>query len=133
MVGKIKANTKLNVTIVFVIVCLVAVTLPLYAQEDVMVLPGREPATLQRPAVTFSHARHAEELECLRCHHDYDAMGNNTGGDGQSCADCHTPSGGENPIPLTLAFHMQCKGCHQDLNTAGGKALPVMCGQCHIR
>ena len=64
---------------------------------------------------------------------DYDELGNNLGSDGQACADCHTATGGDNPVPLTRAFHIQCKGCHQALNAAGDKTPPVMCGQCHVR
>ncbi len=114
---------------------LLAVSLPLAAQEDEMMLPARDPGELQRPAVAFSHARHADQLNCNRCHHDFDALGNNTvEEDGQACSDCHEATPGANPIPLTRAYHLQCKGCHQALIASGqSDALPVMCGQCHVR
>ena len=133
MIANKKSKARLSIIVLIVMVSMAAAVLPLNAQEDEIMLPDRDAATLQRPTVTFSHARHAETLECLRCHHDYDEWGNNTGGDGQACAECHTNSGGNNPIPLTLAFHKQCKGCHQTVNATGRKALPVMCGQCHVR
>jgi ribosomal protein S27E len=37
----------------------------------------------------------------------------------------------DNPVPLTRAFHLQCKGCHRTQTAAGRGPLPVMCGQCH--
>ena len=133
MVARKNTIVRFWVIVLIVMVSMAAAALPLGAQEDIIVLPDREPGTLQRPTVTFSHVRHADTLECLRCHHDYDELGNNTGGDGQACADCHTSTAGDNPVPLTLAYHTQCKGCHQTLNATGRLALPVMCGQCHIR
>lgn len=108
-----------------------ALNLPVRAQDDVMRLAGSGPAKLRRPAVVFAHARHAEAIDCLRCHHDIDDYGVNRGSDGQPCGDCHTPEAGDNPVPLTRAFHLQCKGCHQDQTAAGRGQLPLMCGQCH--
>ena len=135
MTAKSKTKIMRGIVSLLLTAILVAAGLPLAAQEDEMMLPARDPAELQRPAVAFSHARHAEQLDCNRCHHDFDAWGNNTvEEDGQACADCHEASAGTNPVPLTRAYHLQCKGCHQDLNAAGqAKALPVMCGQCHVR
>jgi len=107
--------------------------MPLAAQEDEMLLAPSDAATQTRPPVVFPHAQHTERLECTRCHHDYDANGNNIGGDGQACTDCHTPTARTNPVPLMRAFHVQCRGCHQAaLNTDQGTP-PVMCGQCHRR
>ncbi len=135
MTGKFKTKIIRGTMALLLTVSLVAASLPLAAQEDEMMLPARDPAGLERPAVAFSHARHAEQLDCRRCHHDFDVLGNNTvDEDGQACADCHTSSPGSNPVPLTRAYHLQCKGCHQALNAAGqATPLPVMCGQCHVR
>ena len=133
MKDTVMTNLRLWMIVLLVTGSIAAVALPLAAQDDVMLFPDRSPAGLQRPVVSFSHVRHADELECLRCHHDFDELGNNTGGDGQACAECHAATSGDNPIPLTLAFHTQCKGCHQALNASGRKTPPVMCGQCHIR
>ncbi len=135
MTGKFKTKIIRGTMALLLTVSLVAASLPLAAQEDEMMLPARDPAGLERPAVAFSHARHAEQLDCRRCHHDFDALGNNTvEEDGQACADCHSRSPGPNPVSLTRAYHLQCKGCHQALNATGqATALPVMCGQCHVR
>ncbi len=135
MTVKSKAKIIRGMVLFLATVSLVAASLPLAAQEDEMMLPARDPAGLQRPAVAFSHSDHADQLNCNRCHHDFDALGNNTvEEDGQACADCHEATPGANPIPLTRAYHLQCKGCHQALIAAGqGAAPPVMCGQCHVR
>jgi len=103
-------------------------------QDEVMVLESEELAPRERFPVTFPHERHAELMECLRCHHDYDAYGTNVGSEGQRCSDCHDREGDGNPVPLVRAFHSQCKSCHQKVGSGGkGTPLPVMCGQCHVK
>lgn len=112
---------------------LLAAAMPLAAQDDEMRLPGAGAALPTRPAVVFPHSRHADRLDCTRCHHDYDANGNNVGGDGQPCAACHSPAAETNPVPLMRAYHLQCRGCHREALADGQGSPPVMCGQCHRR
>ncbi|MBW2078138.1 MAG: cytochrome c3 family protein [Deltaproteobacteria bacterium] len=110
---------------------LIIVTVSLgFSQEDLMVLNHQQIGPHQRPLVRFSHARHLEAIDCSRCHHDNDQYGANMGGEGQACSECHGMNKA-NPVPLTRAFHLQCKGCHLDLIRKGGISAPVMCGQCH--
>ena len=105
------------------------------AQEEIITLNTEELGTHQRPLVNFTHQQHADQIDCARCHHDYDQFGANQGGDeGQRCSECHTPEKGDNPINLVNAFHRQCKDCHQKLNRAAGNTeRPEMCGQCHLQ
>ena len=87
-----------------------------------------------RPLVIFSHMMHEECMDCMNCHHKYDESGENIGGDGGCCSDCHTKNVGDNPIPLMEAFHIQCKKCHEkEIKTSKNKNIPQMCGQCHIK
>jgi len=112
---------------------LLTAAMPLAAQEDEMVLAGLDATWQTRPPVVFPHARHTERLDCTRCHHDYDAYGNNAGGEGQACADCHTAAAVASPVPLMRAYHLQCRGCHRKALMADQGTPPVMCGQCHRR
>jgi hypothetical protein len=88
----------------------------------------------RRPPSVFPHEEHneaAEIYECNVCHHVYE--------DGKKlefessedmrCADCHPLESGEgDPPALMKAFHMNCKGCHEQQNLG-----PIMCGQCHVK
>jgi len=103
-----------------------------WCQDDVMQLKSDGTKPRERPAVTFPHEKHAGLMECSRCHHDYDAYGVNRGSEGRRCAECHG-DGSANPIPLQRAYHEQCLSCHERLNARQGRALPVLCGQCHVR
>lgn len=104
-----------------------------YSQEEVIYINSAELGEHQRPVVKFLHEKHAEDILCARCHHDYDEFGANTDEDGQACAECHTAVARKNPIPLMKAFHMQCKGCHEKLASAGSYNPPRSCGGCHVR
>ncbi len=102
-----------------------------YAQEEVIQISSSELGEHRRPLVTFPHQRHADEIECSRCHHDFDAFGSNNGGDGQSCGECHSLTPGTNPVPLMKAFHLQCKGCHKKAAATCRQNPPRTCGRCH--
>ena len=105
-----------------------------WSQDEVMTLDSKDLGPHQRPLVVFQHERHSQNLECQSCHHDYDKYMNNNFEDGAPCARCHRPGGtARNRVPLRLAFHRECKGCHQALRARGTPAGPVMCGQCHVR
>ena len=89
-----------------------------------------------RPLVIFSHINHGDcdRIDCTECHHDYDESGENIGGNGGFCLDCHTKNAGDNPIPLMEAFHTQCKQCHaKEIGKSKNKNIPQMCGQCHVK
>lgn len=104
-----------------------------FSQEDMIVINSSELGTHKRPLVVFPHLKHEQIIACNRCHHDYDEFGNNLGGEGRTCSECHLKSAKSNPIPLMKAFHLQCKGCHQNLAKKGKPEGPLMCGQCHVR
>lgn len=108
-----------------------------YAQDDQIKLGDEALQPLQRPALVFPHERHTAVIDdCLRCHHDFDQYGVNTGSEGGKCSECHLkdPSPEDNPVPLVAAFHTMCKSCHQKVVVdRSGRKLPVMCGQCHVR
>ncbi len=114
----------------FLLILLVfAAFIPLaHSQEDFYILNHKILGKHQRPPVVFDHKFHSEKIDCLRCHHDFDAYGNNRGGEGQSCDSCHKKEADEDQPSLVDAFHWKCKGCHENM-----KAGPVACGECHVR
>jgi hypothetical protein len=104
-----------------------------FSQEDVIVLQHEELAPHERPIVGFTHEQHANIIECKRCHHEFDQYGNNIGGDGQPCWECHGRESEDGKVSLVDAFHMQCKSCHEDMLAKGMPTGPIMCGGCHVR
>lgn len=107
-----------------------------FAQDEIIVLGDDAFGQMERIPVSFPHERHTNAIEdCARCHHDYDAYGVNTGGEGQKCSECHVaePNSQDNPVPLMRAYHQECKSCHGKLRREQSKLLPIMCGQCHVR
>lgn len=82
-------------------------------------------------AIKFSHKKHQDEyknpkgeaITCTECHHDYQDGKKNVWKEGQPvqlCVECHDPnkSDGEKK-KLQLAFHENCKGCHEEVVKAG--------------
>lgn len=116
------------------VVLLVAVFASLaFSQESVITLNHSELGKHERPAVVFNHEEHANKIDCLQCHHDFDAYLNNRGGEGQPCSTCHGAQATEDTISLEDAFHQQCKGCHEQMADQGKPSGPVICSQCHVR
>lgn len=118
-----------------VLICILFVPVA-FSQEATMVLKHKQITTHERTPVTFNHEQHASRLDCIQCHHDYDKYGNNRGGEdkAQMCSNCHGKPGGEKKVlPLTEAFHAQCKKCHERIKAEGKTSGPVMCGECHVR
>lgn len=109
--------------------------IPASTQEEILLLKSGELDPHQRPTVVFQHERHAEDIDCARCHHEPDQYGANTNsdGEGQRCAECHKSP--ENPFAPALmkAFHVQCKGCHEKLILTTDLKPPRLCGKCHVR
>ena len=105
---------------------------PVFAQDEIIEINNQELGIHTRPLVQFPHMTHEEIIECSECHHEYDDKGENIGGDGGSCTECHTKTAGTNPVPLMEAYHLQCKKCHAKAAADEKKSLPQMCGQCHV-
>jgi predicted CXXCH cytochrome family protein len=99
-----------------------------YSQSDKFPLDHKGLGKHERPLVEFNHKLHSSKLDCTRCHHDFDKLKNNRGGEGQPCDSCHKAQGSPGVPSLQDAFHQQCIGCHKTMKTG-----PVMCGQCHVR
>jgi hypothetical protein len=80
-------------------------------------------------SVEFSHGYHAEMTgDCSSCHH------HSAEGSTPACGECHEAitvyhySGvqREPSIGLKGAYHRQCMGCHQEMESG-----PVGCTDCH--
>jgi len=107
---------------------------PIFSQDEFLEINSDEFNVHTRSLVVFPHMVHEESMDCMVCHHDYDEDGENIGGDGGYCSDCHTENAEENPIPLMEAFHIQCKQCHaEEIKENKNKNIPQMCGQCHVK
>lgn len=106
-----------------------------FGQEEVIKIVSPELGKHQRPAVVFPHEKHSDRMTCTRCHHEYDEFRSNRASEdeGQRCAECHTAHPAKNPIPLMKAFHLQCKGCHNQMAETKRFNPPRTCGGCHDR
>jgi len=106
-----------------------------WCQDAVMTINSESLGKHERPLVRFTHEKHAEVVECVTCHHDFDQYYNNTGPQEVKCSECHvaSPASGDNPVPLRLAMHTNCKACHRGMMAKGHKSGPVTCGACHVR
>lgn len=87
----------------------------------------------QRPAAVFPHDPHNEKAgieSCNQCHHVYadGKLVEDESSEDRRCADCHGVEDASRQPGLMKAFHLNCKGCHQEQ-----KKGPVMCGECHVR
>lgn len=121
------------VKVVFALILLAIFVTSAFSQDAVIELNSDGLGGHERPLVQFTHEQHANILECLRCHHNFDQYRNNKGSEGQPCSDCHAKAAGDNPVPLQEAFHTQCKRCHEQTLTKGTASGPVMCGECHLK
>ena len=76
--------------------------------------------------VTFSHDAHTMMADdCATCHHHSDV------GQTPACSECHgAPFDPKNlNMPgLKGAYHLQCMGCHQEMDSG-----PVGCTECHTK
>ena len=75
--------------------------------------------------VTFQHSRHAEDYDCVICHHP------NASGGGHRCGACHASEGNGPVVSLEQAAHGErigrCWGCH--LSQKARKKFE--CDNCH--
>ena len=97
--------------------------------QDGLMLLGADRPDLRRPPVPFDHDAHADEFDCLDCHHRFEDGENvldpedlYTGDVPASCAACHN----DTPDDLMRAFHGQCATCHD-----GHDDAPKSCNGCH--
>jgi len=121
------------VKVVFALIVVAVFAASAFSQDAVIELNSEILGSHERPLVQFTHEQHANLVECLRCHHNFDQYGNNSSSEGQPCSDCHTKTAGENPVALQEAFHTQCKRCHEQVLARSTASGPVMCGECHIK
>ena len=129
---------KYRIYFLAMVLVVVSVSLAL-SQEDIMSIKSDALPTHQRPEARFPHEKHAKIIFCNQCHHDFDEYSNNKIKDegdvsGQTCAECHAKvTTAKNPTPILDAYHLRCKGCHEDLAARNKKSGPVMCGSCHSK
>lgn len=116
-----------------IVLILAAFVSPALSQDPVISLNHKELGKHERPIVDFNHEKHAEKIDCLKCHHDYDAYMNNRGGDGQPCSTCHDIAAKQEMPSLKDAYHGQCKSCHENMINQGKATGPVTCGGCHVK
>lgn len=81
--------------------------------------------------VTFNHNKHSDALKihCLRCHHTW--RRNETAG--KKCVECHQASAEGKTPSVKDAFHITCKGCHDEAGKANKLTGPTMCTGCHVK
>ncbi|PID73204.1 MAG: acidic cytochrome c3 [Desulfobacterales bacterium] len=101
-----------------------------FSQEDIAYVRDSAFGLRDRGPVAFVHDEHNEKAEiedCNACHHVYEdgKLLEDETSEGMECSECHM-TGGKTRMDLMRNYHLQCKGCHEDL----GKG-PVMCGECH--
>ena len=105
-----------------------------YSQEDMVVVNDEAFDNPQRPPAVFRHEEHNEKAgieECNECHHVFNDEGKlveDESSEDQRCSECHELNASGKKPALMNAFHINCKGCHEEKNKG-----PVMCGQCHVR
>ncbi len=104
----------------------------IYAQEEALVIEDMVFEKPRRAPVIFQHDIHNEKAnieDCNGCHHLYEdgQLLEDESSEDQSCSDCHKlKKTFNNNLPLMKAYHLRCKGCHQEK-----EAGPIMCGECH--
>lgn len=120
--------------IMLTVAVLVLAGLCAYAQEDMETINDTAFGDTMRPPVAFRHDDHNEAAgidDCTVCHHLYDEEGQllaDESSEDMECGECHGADNGGYPMELVRAFHLNCRGCHEE-----EKAGPVVCGECHRR
>ncbi len=109
---------------------MVALSLSVFAQEDITRVEDSGFKSRMRPPAAFEHDRHNEKAridDCAVCHHDYSngKKIETSSSEGRECSECHVSNNGD-PMSLANAYHLLCKGCHMKQ-----EAGPVMCAECH--
>ncbi len=123
--------------IVAVVFIGILVTSPAWSQEEqdqegIMELKSRGFSQHYQPPVRFDHYLHETLLRCRVCHHDFNVFSDRNFGEGSKCATCHKEKLKKDiPVPLLMAYHKKCIGCHENYLKWGRRSGPVMCGICH--
>ncbi len=102
------------------------------AQEGIMDLKSKGFSKHFQPTVRFDHYLHETILRCRICHHDFNVFSDRNFGKGSKCSTCHKEKLNKDiPVPLLMAFHQKCRGCHENYLIWGRRSGPIMCGVCH--
>jgi hypothetical protein len=104
-----------------------------WSQDDMTVVDNAAFDDPQRTPSVFTHDTHNETAgidDCAECHHVYEdgKRLEDESSEDQSCSECHDLTATGDQPSLIKAFHINCKGCHQE-----EKKGPIMCGECHIK
>jgi hypothetical protein len=104
-----------------------------WSQEDMQAVSSEAFIKAQRPEAVFPHDAHNEKARienCNQCHHVYEdgKLVEDESSEDRRCSDCHGLEDAGRQPGLMKAFHLNCKGCHQEQ-----KKGPVICGECHVR
>lgn len=101
-------------------------------QEGIMDLKSKGFSKHFQPQVRFDHYLHETILRCRVCHHDFNVFSDRNFGKGSKCSTCHKEKLNKDiPVPLLMAFHQKCRGCHENYLIWGRRSGPIMCGVCH--
>ncbi len=101
-------------------------------QEGIMDLKSKGFSKHFQPQVRFDHYLHETVLRCRVCHHDFNVFSDRNFGKGSKCSTCHKEKLNKDiPVPLLMAFHQKCRGCHENYLIWGRRSGPIMCGVCH--
>lgn len=101
-------------------------------QEGVMDLKSLGFKKHYQPSVKFDHYLHETILRCRVCHHDFNVFSDRNFGKGSKCSTCHKEKLKKDiPVPLLMAYHQMCRGCHENYLNWGRRSGPTMCGVCH--
>jgi hypothetical protein len=125
---------KRGLVVTLAVAILSALTLAAaYSQEDMKVVESDAFTQPQRTSAVFRHDEHNEKAQienCNQCHHVYadGKLVEDESSEDRRCSDCHGLQDSGRQPGLMKAFHLNCKGCHQET-----KKGPVMCGACHVR
>lgn len=128
--------------IIYALVVLGSTLVPgrLTAQTDTTGYTGPDTVvfTPDRGKVTLAHRKHAEQLECVVCHHD-SRPEKPLESPRQKCGACHTDPVSEpmktdrrNAMHDTAAREGLCYSCHNS-EAEAGKPVPDRCSDCHRR
>ncbi len=120
-------------SIILILAGLATLLTTAWSQEDMEFIDNSAFDSPRRTPSVFVHDAHnetAELEECSVCHHLYEdgVLLEDESSEDQSCSECHTLDAQGNQPGLLMAFHLNCKNCHEKENKG-----PVMCGECHVK